>query len=74
MPGRFSRFTEIDSGRSNPSLAMVVDLARALATHQSVMLAGLIIERGRRAVAAQASQGLMGQGASPSSMCGTWAS
>ncbi|WP_451998914.1 helix-turn-helix domain-containing protein [Azospirillum argentinense] len=66
--------SDLERGRSNPSLAMVVDLARALATHPSVMLAGLIIERGRRAAAAQASQGLMGQGASPSSMCGTWAS
>ncbi|MFL7905356.1 helix-turn-helix domain-containing protein [Azospirillum argentinense] len=64
--------SDLERGRST-SLAMVVDLARALATHPSVMLAGLIIERGRRAAAAQASQGLMGQGASPSSMCGTWA-
>ncbi|QCO04833.1 XRE family transcriptional regulator (plasmid) [Azospirillum argentinense] len=63
--------SDLERGHSNPSLAMVVDLARALATHLSVMLAGLIIERGRRAAAAQAYQGLMGQGASPSSMCGT---
>lgn len=38
--------SDLERGRSNPSLAMVVDLARALATHPSVMLAGLIIERG----------------------------
>jgi len=36
--------SDLERGRSNPSLAMVVDLARALATHPSVMLAGLIIE------------------------------
>ncbi|MBY3754401.1 helix-turn-helix domain-containing protein [Azospirillum formosense] len=36
--------SDLERGRSNPSLAMVVDLACALATHRSVMLAGLIIE------------------------------
>lgn len=36
--------SDLERGRSNPSLAMVVDLARALATHPSVMLAGLVIE------------------------------
>ncbi|MGY0715161.1 helix-turn-helix domain-containing protein [Azospirillum argentinense] len=38
--------SDLERGRSNPSLAMVVDLARALAPHPSVMLAGLIIEGG----------------------------
>ena len=38
--------SDLERGRPNPSLAMVVDLARALATHPSAMLAGLIIEGG----------------------------
>ncbi|UKJ74426.1 hypothetical protein [Azospirillum brasilense] len=36
--------SDLERGRSNPSLAMGVDLARALVTHPSVMLAGLVIE------------------------------
>ncbi|MBP2314218.1 helix-turn-helix domain-containing protein [Azospirillum soli] len=42
--------SDLERGRSNPSLAMVVDLARALATHPSAMLAGLIIEGGEGGV------------------------
>ena len=38
--------SDLERGRSNPSLSMVVDLARALATHPSVMLAGLITKGG----------------------------
>ncbi|CAO3350613.1 helix-turn-helix domain-containing protein [Azospirillum palustre] len=35
--------SDLERGRSAPSLAMVVDLARALAMHPSEMLTGLVI-------------------------------
>jgi len=38
--------SDLERGRSSPSLAMVVDLARALRKHPSDMLAGLVIESG----------------------------
>lgn len=36
--------SDLERGRSSPSLAMVVDLARGLETHPSLMLADLIID------------------------------
>ncbi|WP_207485417.1 helix-turn-helix domain-containing protein [Arenibaculum pallidiluteum] len=36
--------SDLERGRSSPSLAMVVDLARALETHPADMLADLVIE------------------------------
>ena len=36
--------SDLERGRSSPSLAMVVDLARGLETHPSLMLSDLIID------------------------------
>jgi len=36
--------SDLERGRSNPSLAMVIDLARALEMHPSEILVGLVVD------------------------------